>query len=74
MRAHTHTLARDTTLYPRVNEHTNAVFAKCWFPKAVEIRSLAGARLVANTYLKHHRLFFVIVVQSSTGTCFVQAL
>jgi hypothetical protein len=27
------------------------VFAKCWFPKAVEIRVLPGARLLANSFL-----------------------
>ena len=33
----------DSTLY--------GVFAKCWFPKAVEIRILLGARLLANSFL-----------------------
>ena len=34
------------------------VFAKCWFPKAVEIRILLGARLLANSFLACPRFLF----------------
>ena len=33
------------------NQKVYGVFAKCWFPKAVEIRVLPGARLLANSFL-----------------------
>ena len=36
----------------------DGVFAKCWFPKAVEIRILLGARLLANSFLACPRFLF----------------
>ena len=46
-------------IYKYIYIYIYGVFAKCWFPKAVEIRILLGARLLANSFLTCPRFSFL---------------